>query len=380
MDRWKQTLIISGAILTTAGVAALVLGGIGLLLVRFSALFIYLITALIFTLMGRPIKRFLDKLKVGKFSIPNMVSTILTLVVLLVISLGILAFFVPLVVDIADQVQDIDPSSVASGMEEPFNQLREFNAKYRLFELKEGESLEQLFLDNVQSIVEQVNISSLISGILGFAGNFFVGAFSIIFITFFFLNQKQLLPNIVHAITPEAIEEKVNNALESIKSLLSRYFIGVILEVLLVGGLVALGLGILGIKNALFIGYFAGVFNIIPYLGPIIGGSMTVAMTTINTLSLNFYEEAFPLIVLSLIVFVVVQLIDNFIIQPFIYSSSVKAHPLEIFLVIIGAGFIGGAAAMVLAIPVYTILRVVAREFFNKFKIVSSLTASIEEE
>lgn len=380
MDRWKQTLIISGAILTTAVVAALVIGGLGYLLLKFSALFIYIITALIITLMGRPIKRFLLKLKIGKFSIPNTASTVMTLVVLFTLFLGILAFFVPLVVDIADQVQEIDPKSVANGLEEPLDQIKVLNERYRIIRLKEGQSLEQMFLDNVQGIVEQVNISSLISGILGFAGNFSIGLFSILFITFFFLNEKALLPNIVHALTPEKIESKVNNVLESIKNLLSRYFIGVMLEVLIVGGLVALGLGILGIKNALFIGYFAGVFNIIPYLGPIIGGSMTVAMTTINTLHLPFYEEAFLLIILSLVIFTVVQLIDNFIVQPYIYSSSVKAHPLEIFIVIIAAGFIGGAASMVLAIPVYTIVRVVAREFFNNFKIVSSLTRSIEDE
>lgn len=380
MDRWKQTLIISGAILTTTLVVGLVLAGLGYLLVKFSALFIYLISGLIITLMGRPIKRFLLKLKIGKFSIPNTVGTITTLVVLLSLFLGILAFFVPLVVDIADQVQEINPQAVAKGLEEPLDQFKEFNKKYRIVNLEEGQSLEQIFLDNVQGIVEQVNISSLLSGILGFAGNFSVGLFSILFITFFFLNEQKLLPNIVHAVTPDKFEDKVNNVLESIKNLLSRYFIGVMLEVLIVGGLVALGLAILGIKNALFIGYFAGVFNIIPYLGPIIGGSMTVAMTTINTLHLPFYEQAFLLIVLSLVIFTVVQLIDNFIVQPYIYSSSVKAHPLEVFIVIIGAGFIGGAASMVLAIPVYTIVRVVAREFFNNFKIVSSLTRSIEDE
>jgi len=380
MERWKKTLLISGTILTTSAAAAVVLGSLGYVLYTFSALLVYSIIALIFTLMGRPIKRLLLKIKIRNFQLPNTLSTGITLFLLLVFFLAILAFFVPLLVDITDQVQDISPSAIAKSLDEPFDQIREINDNYRIIELEPGQTLEGLFLENVQNIVDQVNISSLISGIIGFAGNLSVGVFSIIFITFFFLNERSLLQNVVNAVTPDRFVKRVNNILESIKNLLSRYFIGVMLELLLVGGLVALGLGILGIKNALFIGYFAGVFNIIPYLGPIIGGSMTAAMTAINTLHLPFYEKAFPLILFSLGVFTVVQLIDNFIFQPFIYSSSVKAHPLEIFFIILGAGYIGGAGAMILAIPVYTIVRVVAREFFNKFKIVNSLTRSMKEE
>ncbi len=380
MERWKKTLLISGTIFTTSAAAAVVLGSLGYVLYTFSALLVYSIIALILTLMGRPIKRLLLKIKFRNFQLPNTLSTGITLFLLLVFFLAILAFFVPLLVDITDQVQAISSSAIAESLDEPFDQIREINDKYRIIELEPGQTLEGLFLENVQNIVNQVNISSLISGIIGFAGNLSVGIFSIIFITFFFLNERNLLRNVVNAVTPDRFVKRVNNILESIKNLLSRYFIGVMLELLLVGGLVALGLGILGIKNALFIGYFAGIFNIIPYLGPIIGGSMTVVMTAINSLHLPFYEKAFPLMIFSLGVFTVVQLIDNFIFQPFIYSSSVKAHPLEIFFIILGAGYIGGAGAMILAIPVYTIVRVVGREFFNKFKIVDSLTRSIKEE
>lgn len=100
-------------------------------------------------------------------------------------------------------------------------------------------------------------------------------------------------------------------------------------------------------------------------------------MATLGALELDFYGGILPLVVKVLIIFVVVQLIDNFVFQPLIYSSSVKAHPLEIFLVILAAGSLFGIGGMVLAIPTYTVFRVIAKEFFDQFKVVRSITRSI---
>ncbi|MFW5890444.1 MAG: AI-2E family transporter, partial [Marinilabiliaceae bacterium] len=75
-----------------------------------------------------------------------------------------------------------------------------------------------------------------------------------------------------------------------------------------------------------------------------------------------------------LLVYITAQLIDNMFFQPLIFSNSVKAHPLEIFIVILSAGYMSGILGMFLAIPVYTILRVIAREFFNKYEAVKRLT------
>jgi predicted PurR-regulated permease PerM len=71
------------------------------------------------------------------------------------------------------------------------------------------------------------------------------------------------------------------------------------------------------------------------------------------------------------------QMTDNFVLQPFIYSNSVKAHPLEIFIIILIAAKLGGITGMIIAIPAYTVIRVVAKEFLNQFKIVQKLTNSM---
>jgi predicted PurR-regulated permease PerM len=84
-----------------------------------------------------------------------------------------------------------------------------------------------------------------------------------------------------------------------------------------------------------------------------------------------------PLLGLMLVVFISVQVIDNILFQPLIYASSVLAHPLEIFIVLLIAGSVAGILGMFLAIPAYTVIRVIAKEFFNNFKLVKRLTENI---
>jgi predicted PurR-regulated permease PerM len=143
--------------------------------------------------------------------------------------------------------------------------------------------------------------------------------------------------------------------------------------------LIALALWIFGIKNALLIGFFAGLMNIIPYIGPLIGGIIGLVLGTISTLALGSYNELLPVTLKLLGTFVVVNFIDNNILVPVIYSKSVKSHPLEIFLVIIIGGGIAGLVGMLFAVPVYTLLRVIAKEFFNQFRVVKKLTEAIDE-
>lgn len=125
-------------------------------------------------------------------------------------------------------------------------------------------------------------------------------------------------------------------------------------------------------------GLIAGIMNVIPYLGPVLGTTIGLVLGIAGNLDLNFYDELVPLTIYMVLVFITVQLIDNTLFQPLIYSSSVNAHPLEIFLVIMIAASLAGIAGMILAIPTYTILRVFAKEFFSEFKIVKKLTRNIE--
>jgi predicted PurR-regulated permease PerM len=178
---------------------------------------------------------------------------------------------------------------------------------------------------------------------------------------------------------PEKYEQQIEHALVSVNQLLRRYFVGIIIQSILIGTLDTIGLMIVGIKfdTAMVIGLIAGILNVIPYVGPLTGAIFAVLIGVATNLNLDFSTQLVPLIGYILLVFVVTRVIDDVLFQPLIFSSSVNAHPLEIFIVLLVAGNIAGILGMLLAIPAYTVIRVFAKEFFNKFRVVEKLTRKI---
>jgi predicted PurR-regulated permease PerM len=229
-------------------------------------------------------------------------------------------------------------------------------------------------------VINVGSVGSAIGKFISAAGNVFVGLFAILFISFFFLKDENLFQEGLLIFIPEKHHNATTNVVAESKRLLIRYYLGVLLEVVGVMVLITLGLKIFGIKNALLIGFFAGIMNIIPYIGPLIGGAIGIALGVISTLSMGTYNELLPDILKIAGTLIVVNFIDNNILVPTIYSKSVKSHPLEIFLVIIIGGGLAGLAGMLFAVPVYTLLRVIAREFFNQFTVVKKLTDQIDQE
>ena len=150
----------------------------------------------------------------------------------------------------------------------------------------------------------------------------------------------------------------------------------------MVGLLDAIGLSLvgLGFNHAVIIGFFCGLFNVIPYLGPWMGAAVGLLIGAAVNINADFMNYTLPLLGLMAAVFLSVQIIDNVLFQPLIYSSSVKSHPLEIFLVIMAAGSMAGVIGMFLAIPAYTIIRVVAKEFFDNMKLVRKLTENLNKD
>ncbi|WNJ19831.1 AI-2E family transporter [Pontibacter sp. G13] len=370
MKPWQQTLLI---------IASIIL--VGVLVYFFHSIFAYILVAAIMGMIGRPVMELLDKVHIQRFYLPNAIKAIITL---FVIYGGLFTLFLLLIPPIISRGQELstistNPGEFFKGLEAPLMQLEAFLKDKSL--IPSDASLPNMIRETIISFSQDVldigQVSDAVKSLAGATGGFFAALFSVTFISFFFLEDRGLFRRIILTITPDAYDEKMNNVLTNIRPLLTRYFVGVLLEVLLVGGLISLGLFILGVEDALMIGFFAGCFNVIPYLGPIIGAVMGLLLTTLGGLHMEFYSQLLPLLAKVAVVFAIVQLIDNMVFQPLIYSSSVKAHPLEIFLVILMAGSIAGVGGMILAIPTYTLIRVIAKEFFSEFKIVQSITKSI---
>jgi predicted PurR-regulated permease PerM len=366
----KQVLKYTGYIL--------VLLIIGYLIWRFSYIIVWVLVAAILSFMGQPLVEFFDRLHIRRLRMPHTVSALLALLIIVLIGFGFIAMFVPLIIKQAQAVSAIDVDTLSHNLQGPVQWLNE--KMHEIGAIPDGQSIQDFLVSKAKSVVNIGSIGSAIGKFISAAGNIFVGIFSIIFISFFFLKDENLFQEGLLLLIPEKNHEATRKVVAESKNLLIRYYLGVLLEVVGVMSLIALGLWIFGIRNALLIGFFCGLMNIIPYIGPIIGGAIGLTLGLISTLAAGSYNELLPDTLKLLGTFVVVNFIDNNILVPVIYSKSVKSHPLEIFLVIIIGGGIAGLVGMLFAVPVYTLLRVIAKEFFQEFRVVKKLTETIDKE
>ena len=232
--------------------------------------------------------------------------------------------------------------------------------------------------DKIYSIVSWDNFSTIVSGIVSKTSSLVIGIFSIVFLTFFLLRDHNIVHNIFMAITPDNMTSRMNKILSDSRTMLTRYMFGLIAELLCMMILIFLGLTIFGIENALIIAVMGGFMNIVPYIGPVMGCFVGVIIGIISNLGISAFDMILPNSMEIIGVFVVANIIDNFVLQPTIYSKSVFAHPIEIFLVILMAGNIGGVIGMIIAIPSYTLIRIVARQLLSEFKFVELLTRKMK--
>jgi predicted PurR-regulated permease PerM len=285
---------------------------------------------------------------------------------------------VPLVIDQVSEFQAIDIETISEGLEIPIKNLDDFIQKTPILNQPEF-STEDFVLDKISSIINFTSVGNFINDLGGTAWNLFLSLFSVTFISFFFLKDKQLFDKGVLMMVPQKYELKTSKVLLSIRKLTSRYLLGVILETFFMMILFTSGLVIIGVDFdlALLVGIIGGVLNVIPYIGPWIGATIGVILITTANINLDFYNEILPIILKILAVFAVAQITDNILFQPLIYSKSVKAHPLEIFFVIIIAGSLYGVLGMMLAIPGYTVIRVILKEFLSQYKFIHQLTQNM---
>ncbi len=228
--------------------------------------------------------------------------------------------------------------------------------------------------DNLLTIINPGRITGVVNLVIGAVSGVLIAIISSFFIAFFFMKEDSLFSGAIRAISPSGQEEKWLDAISTSENMLKRYFIGIVIQIFCVGTFVGLTLSLLGFKNAVVIGFFAALMNVVPYIGPILGALFGLLITITANLDLSFYDVLLPKLGILLMVFGAMQMLDNFILQPNIFSKSVKAHPLEIFLVVLAGANLGGVLGMILAIPAYTILRVLLKVFFSEFKVVQRLT------
>ncbi len=358
-----------------------VLGGVAAFLVGaylvwyFADILVYVLIAGVLSFIGQPLVRLFDRIQVRRFRMPHTASTILALISMLLVLTLLFMIFVPIINRQAIVISSIDFQYLGEQLEKPLHDIEVKLLEWNM--LEHDQTIETMLGTELESIVNMTSVKNIFGNVVGLAGSIFIGLFSVVFLTFFFLRDEHLFYNGIMLFVPTRFEEQAANILRDTRHLLSRYFVGLSIELLTMMTLITTGLTIFNVESALLIGFLGGLMNVIPYLGPIIGTFMGVVIGATANLSLGMYEDILPISAVIIGTFAAANLIDNLVLQPLIYSTSVKAHPIEIFLVILMAGSLAGIPGMILAIPGYTVLRIIAKQFFSGSKLVQQITKNI---
>jgi len=344
----------------------------------FSTITSYLIAAAVLSIVVSPITEWLSERKINKagkyYLFPRWLATLLTLSIVLAVFFGILFLLVPVITKEVKTVSQIDPAQLSGYSNEIWNYIRNFIQQQGWIEIND---IETEIVEKLKSWISTDNIGAAFSGVFSFITSFVMALFSVFFISFFFLKDKYIFKEILLSVFPKQNQHKITNVISKTKTLLSRYFVGILFQVTVVMSLEFLGLMLFSIPNALLIAFLGGILNIIPYIGPLIGTLLGVILAVVSTLAAGVYIGIEWIALKVIAVFVVANIIDNVVNQPLIFSKSVKAHPVEVFVVILAAGFLGGIGGMIIAIPTYTVIRVVLKEYLSEFAFISNLTKNV---
>ena len=348
---------------------------VGALLWYFREVVVYILVSALFAIVGRPLVSLLSKIKIKQFAVPRWLAAAVTLVLLWVVLGGLLSLIIPLVAGKIYELSSLDLRLALEGVEAPLERLQNYIST--IFVLPETHfSISDIIVSTIRRFLNYDTVNSVVSSIINTGMSAVIVVFSVSFITFFFLKEDGLFSSMVSAIFPDKYAENVHRAIDKVSLLLSRYFTGLLTESLIISAIIAFVLLLFGmeIEDACFIAVIMGLLNVIPYAGPAAGVLVSIFIGVVSPI--EGCTIAYTLTVI-LCTICVVKGVDDFVLQPTIYSSKVSAHPLEIFIVILMAGSVGGIVGLLIAVPSYTVLRVFAKEFFSEVSLVRKLTKEI---
>lgn len=340
-----------------------VLVGVCIFSYYFPDILLYLFLAFILMLIGNPLASAISKVKIGKRHIPRSISAALTILVFISVLLLSVLFFVPSLVKELRVLENIDYENLMVNLNVYLNEFQQF--LYHKGFIPVDQTLVGIVVDHIKNWIDLTSIPSILGNVVNSTGTFFFGLFAVFFIAFFFIKDDMHIENLIKFFFNKKYVTRLTLVVENINHLLSRYFVGLLVKTGIMTLLLYIGFLLFGIKGALLMALIGGITNIIPYLGPFIGWGIVCIFGLTNGIGTGMYADILPMLIKISITFISANVVDNVVLGPVIYSQSIKAHPVEVFLVTILGGRIGGMAGMVLGIPVYTILRIIVKEIYH---------------
>ena len=347
-------------------IALLIALVIVLLVQFFSGVFFYVVISIVIATVLRPLVNFISQYEISslRIRVPRFLAIVFSYGILLFVLIVFVLLFVPLISDQIELLSAVDYEKVALGFLEPVQEFEQYLIENNVTNKQSGFIVNGV-RDWLIQTATNLDVSNIFGEVIAFTGSLFVSIMSIIFITSFLLYEEGLLRKRLISIVPNRYFEVITNALHKIEKLLSNYLTGLLFQMFSVFTIASIGLSIMGVNYAVTVAVFAAVANVIPYLGPFIGSTFGIIIGLLPITLTGFTEASLFMIIKIACVFLFVQLTDNMVIQPLIFSKSVKVHPLEIFVIIFVGATMGGIIGMIAAIPVYTIVRVSVSELYK---------------
>lgn len=336
-------------------------------LFKIQSVIVYIIVAAIISLIGRPLVLFLRR----KLKFNNTIAVVVTMILFIGVFIGLVALFIPLIAEQGQKLALLNTTDLEENVQNLYNQIINY------FEFNNIDVEQSIKDSGLLSKIDFALIPDYLNKVVSGLGSFSIGLSSVLFITFFFLKDSKLFEEGIITFVPKDKEMRSKRSFNKIKDLLSRYFGGLLLQILILFIIYTVVLLIFGIDNAIVIAFLCALLNLIPYVGPLVSAFLMILLSMSSNLGESFSDVILPKTSYVMIGFAIAQVVDNFFSQPIIFSKSVKSHPLEIFLIIIIAGILFGIVGMIIAVPTYTAIKVILKEFLSEYKVVKKLTRGL---
>lgn len=354
-----------------------VIATVGVLLALVAAWFLrgviaYFLVAALISFIAQPLMRQLERrLRWRKKPLPRYVFALICIVVIIAVISGLLYTIVPPLLEQANNLSHITPDEFKRSFGPPLHDLELYFAGLGL---ETGGFSQDKIKNLFMSWVNMGNIRLIAGNLVGVLSAASGWIFSVLFITFFFLKEKYLFYRIIHILTPEKQESRMQRIMRDMNEMLGRYFRSLIIQIFVFGAYIFVGLTIFGEKYALTIAVFSGIMNLVSYIGPILGVSIALLFSIGSHIGADFYQTILPHLFEVGMVYAVAILLDNLVSYPLIFSNSLKVHPLELFFIVLAGFQLGGLTGMIVAAPLYTMLRIIAKELLQGFEVVQNIT------
>lgn len=334
-----KNITLERVVKSVLGLAAITV--VGLILYYYSTLLGYVIIAMIFSYILDPLVNRMQSAGMNRtFAITLTLSALI--LILVWISTNIIPIIANQMVELAGQlnVQNI----------ENITQQIEYRLTQKFSFLPEG-FLSDNLIDVLQKVFDVGEIPSALSNLIGIFTNIFYATLIIPFATFFFLKDGTKIRRDLLQVVPNKYFETTLSLIDKIETRLGLYFRSVMLQSFIVAFASYIGLTIVGLNNALSVGIAVGLANTIPYFGPIIGYVLSIIVSIIEV-------GNFSLVVPCILAILFVQMLDNIVLQPLIFSRSADMHPVAILFIIMIGAETAGILGMLIAIPTATVIKI----------------------